>query len=78
MSYFLVFYDRARQGDPDVRRIEDADEAVTRLLEAERELAGDAERGVVMLVGDDVEDLRRTHAHYFAASVEELLRLPVR
>ena len=56
--------------------IEDAAEAVRRLLEAEHALAGDRSRGVVMLVADDEDDLRRTHAHYFA-SLEELLRQAV-
>jgi hypothetical protein len=77
MSHFLVFYDRGRQGEPEVKRIEDSNEAVAALLEAEHDLAGDPERGVVMLVADDIDDLRRTHAHYFASSVEDLLHLPV-
>ena len=75
MSHFVVFYSRGRD-KPIIERIEDHDEAVRRLLEAEHELADDPSRGVVMLVADDEEDLRRTHAHYFS-SIEELLRQPV-
>lgn len=76
MSHFLVFYSREHSEDPRVERIEDAAEAVRRLLEAEHALAGDRAHGVVMLVADDEDDLRRTHAHYFA-SLEELLRQAV-
>jgi hypothetical protein len=56
-----------------VERIEDPREAVRRLLEAERSIAGDPGHGVVMLVAKDEDDLRRTHAHYFS-SFEELVR----
>lgn len=73
MSHFLVFYSREHSEDPRVERIEDASEAVRRLLEAEHALSGDRSNGVVMLVADDEDDLRRTHAHYFA-SFEELIR----
>lgn len=73
MSHFLVFYSHEHSEDPRVERIEDAAEAVRRLLEAEHELAGDRSHRVVMLVADDEDDLRRTHAHYFE-SFEELLR----
>ena len=77
MSHFLIFYDRARQGEPEIEQIDDPARAVERLLHAERELADDPDRGVVMLVADELDDLRRTHAHYFATSVEDLLKLPV-
>jgi hypothetical protein len=75
MSNFLVFYTRGQSTEPVVERIDDHDEAVQRLLEAERELAGNPARGVVMLVAEDEDDLRRTHAHYFL-SIEELLSHP--
>jgi hypothetical protein len=77
MSHFLVFYDRSRQGAPDVEQIDDPARAVERLLEAEREIANDPQRGVVMLVADHLDDLKRTHAHYFVSSIEDLLHLPV-
>ena len=73
MSHFLVFYRRGASEESVVERIEDSDEAVRRLLEAERDLADDPSRGVVMLVADDEDDLRRTHAHYFS-SIDDLLR----
>jgi hypothetical protein len=73
MSNFLVFYSRKRQEEPRVERVDDSDEAVRRLLDAERKLAGDPLHGVVLLVAEDEADLRRTHSHYFS-SVEELVR----
>ena len=73
MSHFLVFYSRKRAEVPRVERIEDSAEAVQRLLEAERGIAGDPLHGVVLLVAEDEDDLRRTHSHYFS-SVEELVR----
>ena len=73
MINFLIFYTRGRDSEPVIERIDDHDEAVRRLFKAERELANDPARGVVMLVADDEADLRRTHAHYFF-SLEELLR----
>jgi hypothetical protein len=76
MSHFLVFYSREQSEGPRVERIEDSTEAVRRLLAAEHALADDRSHGVVMLVADDEDDLRRTHAHYFA-SVEDLLRQAV-
>jgi hypothetical protein len=76
MSHFLVFYSREQSEEPRVERIEDSTEAVRRLLQAEHALAGDRSHRVVMLVADDEEDLRRTHAHYFE-SVEDLLRQAV-
>lgn len=77
MSHFLVFYDRSRQGEPDVEQIDDPLRAIERLLVAEGELADDPNRGVVMLVADELDDLKRTHAHYFASSIDDLLHLPI-
>jgi hypothetical protein len=41
-------------------------------VDAERALRGDDRHGVVLLVAEDEETLRRTHSHYFS-SVDELL-----
>ena len=76
MSHFLVFYSRQPSVETVVQEYADPEDAVRHLLYAERELGGDPSRGVVMLVADSEEDLRRTHSHYFA-SIEELLRQPV-
>jgi hypothetical protein len=73
VSHFLVFYSRLGDEQARVERIEDPADGVLRLLEAERSLAEDPDHGVVMLVADDEDDLRRTHSHYFA-SVEDLVR----
>lgn len=75
MTNFLVFYSRT-SNEPRVETIADDTEAVQRLLEAERELANDPLQRVVLLVADDLDDLRRTHAHYFT-SIDDLLRQPV-
>ena len=75
MSYFLVIFDRHRRKiDTEVERIEDPDRAVRRLFELEEQLQTPGDRGVVLLVADDEEDLRRTHAQYFK-SFDELLEL---
>jgi hypothetical protein len=73
MSYFLVIFDRRRQGEAAVERLEDPDLAVERLFELEKQLAEPgAKRGVVLLVADDEGEIRRTHSHYFK-SFDELL-----
>jgi hypothetical protein len=72
MSHFLVIFDRRRRADAEVQQIEDAQEAMERLFEIERELRGDSDRGVVLLVADDEQTIRATHAHYFR-SFDELV-----
>ena len=74
MSHFLVFYSRNAGDQPRVVLVDEA-EAVQQLLEAERRLADDPTHGVVMLVAENEDDLRRTHAHYFE-SIEDLLAQP--
>ncbi|MDQ2981148.1 MAG: hypothetical protein M3R26_02340 [Actinomycetota bacterium] len=65
MSHFLVIYDRRRQAAPTVEEIADHKEAQERLFEIESQLRLDPDRGVVLLVADREEDLRKTHAQYF-------------
>ena len=72
MSHFVLIFDRLRSTPPVVEQFEDAEEAKTRLFEAERELRGDTTRGVVMLYGEDQASLRRTHGSYFLG-LDELL-----
>lgn len=83
MSLFLIIYDRTT-GEVNIRETFEQDQvaeavrarfAVERELEAalNREAAAHVE--VVVLSGDSVGELRRTHARYFA-SVEELLDVP--
>jgi hypothetical protein len=74
MSHFLVIYDRRRQLDPTVEEIADAEEARARLFEIESDLRSDPDRGVVLLVADREDDLRKTHGQYFER-VDELTRL---
>ena len=74
MSYFILIFhrDRRSQGDTRVERLEDSQEALDRLLEIEGEFDDQTEMGVVMLVAEDEETIRATHAQYFK-SLEELL-----
>lgn len=75
MSLFLLTYER-RNGaskQPDIERFEDADLAMQRFVEAERFHREHPDgRGVVLLIADDEETLRHTHAHYFKTT-EEIL-----
>lgn len=74
MSHFIVIFDRLRRADAEVQRFDDPDEAMERLFEIERELRDDPERGVVLLVAEDEDTVRATHAHYFK-SFDELVDL---
>ena len=76
MSHFLVFYSRNPGDEPRVVLVENEADAVQQLLDAERLLAHDPTHGVVMLVAENEDDLRRTHAHYFE-SIEDLLAQPI-
>lgn len=73
MSHFLVIYDRTGRTETHVERVDNPGSAVTRLFEVEGALAN-TDQGVVLLVADSEDDLRRTHAHYFK-SIDELLDL---
>ncbi len=73
MSLFLLTFRKGTREPPTLRRFEDPELAMGEFTAAERrhrELADDL--GVVLLIADDEDTLRRTHAHYFA-SVAELL-----
>jgi hypothetical protein len=75
VSYFLVIYDRRKHHETVVERIEDEDAALTRLFQLEDQLLGSENgQGVVLLVADDEEEIRRTHSHYFK-SFDELREL---
>jgi hypothetical protein len=74
MSYFLVIYDRHRQLKPVIERVTDSAGAQERLFEIEAELGDDPDRGVVLLVADGEDDLRKTHGQYFER-VDDLRRL---
>ncbi|HVW88808.1 MAG TPA: hypothetical protein VHC01_05020 [Gaiellaceae bacterium] len=72
MSFFLLTFDKQSEAAPEIARFEDAQGAMSAFVEAERALRGDDRRGVVLLVAEDEDTLRRTHSHYFA-SVDEIL-----
>ena len=74
MSHFIVIFDRSFRVDAEVVRIDDPQEAVSRLFEVESSLRDDKTRGVVMLVAEDEETIRATHSHYFN-SFDELVAL---
>ena len=73
MSYFLITFTRGDGTNPQLERFEDGGDAMAAFTARERELrADDGSRGVVLVIADDEETLRRTHSHYFA-TFEELL-----
>lgn len=74
MSFFLLTYTRRAEAAPEIVRYEDSAQAMDAFVEAEHALRGSRDRGVVLLIADDEETLRKTHSHYFE-SVEELLAL---
>jgi hypothetical protein len=76
VSHFIVIFDRSRRADAEVERIDDPQQAVTRLFEVESSLRDDRARGrgVVMLVAEDEATIRATHSHYFN-SFDELVEL---
>ncbi len=80
MSLFLIVYERTA-GSADVRAVFSDDqsaEAVRARFAAERELSGqvaETDIEVVVLSGSSLEELKRTHARYFA-SVQQLLSVP--
>jgi hypothetical protein len=83
MSLFLIVYDRST-GHAEIRQTfpqDRAADAVRARFAVERELSAapdsrtPARTEVVVLSGDTEDELRRTHARYFA-SVQELLDVP--
>jgi hypothetical protein len=75
MSFSLLTFSRNSDEEPDLELFHDAGEAMDRFTERERELRhADGDRGVVLLIADDEETLRRTHTHYFVDSVAELAK----
>jgi hypothetical protein len=73
MSFFLLTYSRGNDEESTVESFDDPAEAMERFVAAERHhRAHDNGRGVVLLIADDEETLRRTHSHYFE-SLEEAL-----
>jgi hypothetical protein len=77
MSYFLLTFDRPANGAPRIERYEDGDEALAHFTDAERRVRAEgADRGVVLLVADSEETLRKTHSHYFYTVDELLAQLP--
>lgn len=75
MSFFVLTYSRKRDRNPDLERFENADAAMKRFIERERALRRtDGDGGVVLLIAEDEETLRRTHTHYFVESVDEVFK----
>ncbi|HTR33073.1 MAG TPA: hypothetical protein VMH47_04270 [Gaiellaceae bacterium] len=72
MSFFLLTYRRQADADPAIVRFEDSTEAMSAFVNAERALRDDETQGVVLLVAEDEQTLRRTHSHYFS-TFDELL-----
>jgi hypothetical protein len=74
MSYFLLTYDSRDGREPQIVEFADSAEAMDRFVAAERQHRAMKDgKGVVLLVADDVETLRRTHSHYFMTT-DELLQ----
>lgn len=73
MSYFVLTFTRGRVAEPELERFEDLDLANERFERLEHELWGRRDRGVVLLIADSEETLRKTHTHYFVSSLDELL-----
>ncbi|MES1246056.1 MAG: hypothetical protein ABUS54_00080 [Actinomycetota bacterium] len=73
MSFFLLTFSRRNGSQPEIESFDDAGIAMDRFVAAER-LHRDTDdgKGVVLLLADDVDTLRRTHSHYFLTT-EELL-----
>ena len=74
MSLFLLTFSRRNNGPPLVERYEDTAEAMDRYVARERELRG-TDRGVVLLIAEDEDTLRRTHGHYWYGRDELLAPL---
>ncbi|HWB21307.1 MAG TPA: hypothetical protein VG652_00290 [Gaiellaceae bacterium] len=73
MSFFLLTYTRGSHREPDIAEFQDPAAAMERFVAAERShREHDDGRGVVLLIAEDEETLRRTHSHYFE-SLEETL-----
>ncbi|MBV8080465.1 MAG: hypothetical protein JO186_08835 [Actinobacteria bacterium] len=73
MSLFLLTFHRGEREEPILERFDDPDLAMKAFGAAERlhRERGDG-YGVVLLIAEDEEALRRTHTHYFEG-VEEML-----
>jgi hypothetical protein len=74
MSFFLLTFSKQSETDPEIARFEDGQDAMNAFVDAEHALRDDDRRGVVLLVAEDEDTLRRTHSHYFS-SVDELLSM---
>ena len=73
MSFFLLTFDRRNGRDPRIEEFSDALQAMDRFVAAEREHRRENDgRGVVLLIADDEDTLRRTHSHYFMTTAELL------
>lgn len=74
MSFFLLIVDPNELGDPAIQRFEDGDEALARFTGTERRLRDTgSDQHAVLLIADGEDTLRRTHPHYFASSLGDLL-----
>jgi protein-disulfide isomerase-like protein with CxxC motif len=66
MSFYLVTFSRGEDANSVVEAFEDAEEAMAQFVAAERAHRERQDgKGVVLLIADDEETLRRTHSHYF-------------
>jgi hypothetical protein len=74
MSLFLLTFTRGASIDPEIERFEDPEKAMRKFADRERELRG-SDRGVVLLIAENEETLRRTHSHYFETADELLAQL---
>jgi hypothetical protein len=73
MSFFLLTFDRTNGREPQIMEFTDSSSAMDEFVAAERRHREvDDGKGVVLLIADDVDTLRRTHAHYFMTT-DELL-----
>jgi hypothetical protein len=71
VTIFVLTFDRKTRA-VDVAPIDDPDEAMERLLEAEERRRDHPELEVVLLTARDEDDLRKTHSRFFE-SLDELL-----
>jgi hypothetical protein len=72
MTLFPLTYYRDRSHPTEVEAIDDHDEALERLREAEKKVREQPELEVVLLTAPSEDDIHRTHARYFQTA-DELL-----
>jgi hypothetical protein len=70
VKYFLIVYSRSSSKTLSLRAFDGYREAAAERLKSELEHRKNLDIEVVVLQGEQEEDLRRTHARYFATGQE--------